>query len=72
MNIWDFINWHKAGMLSGETRDCSLLGSVRYTRNKEGDYVGVIPSDLQQAAEANGWSIISANFRENTYTLKLK
>lgn len=53
-----------------DTIRTTLLGKVQYKINC-GVYEPSIPSELQDAAKRHGLVIITADFRDNSYTLKL-
>lgn len=68
--VWDFIESYGKKMRPGSIVDTSLLGKVRYIKNRDGSFEGIIPDDLQQQAARHGFRIVAAYYISDIYTLR--
>lgn len=67
MRDWDLL---RNNCQVGAQIDTTLLGRVPCFRNALGELQGVIPGEVQQAARAHGFMVVSADFKRDSYTLK--
>jgi len=72
-SIWTFLQGEAKDMhlIAGMSFRTTLLGRVTPVRGQAGKYLGVIPAKLYIEAKRHGFEIISANYKDNSYMLKL-
>lgn len=68
--VWDLMRDLAANKATGMRIRCGLFGRVKIDKTN-GEFVGVIPSWLQNEAKKHGFMVVGADFSSDTYTFEI-
>ena len=72
MNIWEDLRY-VASKNPARVVHTTMLGRVPYYQDRvTGEWVSSIPAEVHQMAQAHGFEVVAACYKDNTYTLLLR